>query len=139
MITACFLEELWNLPATGFTFLSDVSLLEDADQYLSCDDGSIGSVGSVVLNDNRLNTATVAYYNGATPGSTACFVYDRSSGYELNATTTAERVCQSDGLWSGSPIVCGMSTCINALLPDPCRHAGNFDVCGMVCKFVSVN
>ena len=104
--TGCSPRDLWDLSAADATFLSDVSLLEDAAQYLSCDDGS---VGSVVLNDNRLNTATVAYYNGATPGSTACFVCDRSSGYELNATTTAERVCQSDGLWSGSPIVCGMS------------------------------
>ena len=56
--------------------------------------------------NTTLNTATVAYYTGITPGSMACFVCDESSGYELN-TTTNERVCHSDGMWSGSPIVCG--------------------------------
>ena len=101
---ACFLEELWSLPATGFAFLSDVSLLNDAAQYPRCDDRS---VGSVVLRDNRLNTATVAYYNGTTTGSRACFVCNTVSGYALN-TTTSERVCLSDGTWSGSPIICGM-------------------------------
>ena len=57
--------------------------------------------------NTTLNTATVAYYTGTAPGSTACFVCDRSSEYELNSTIT--RVCQSNGLWSGSPIECGMS------------------------------
>ena len=101
--TACFLEELWNLPATSFAFLSDVSLLEDAAQYPSCD---TGSVGRVALRDDRLNTATVAYYNDTTTGSRACFVCNNINGYALN-TTTSERVCQSDGTWSGSPIICG--------------------------------
>ena len=101
--TGCFLMELWDLSATDATFLTDVSLLDDAAQYPRCDDRS---VGSVVLRDNRLNTATVAYYNGTMSGSSACFVCDESSG---NKTTTADRVCQSDGMWSGSPIVCGMS------------------------------
>ena len=102
--TDCFLEELWNLPATGFAFLSDLSSLNDsAAQYPRCDDES---VGSVVLRDDRLNTATVAYYNGTTTGSRACFVCDESSGHALN-TTTNERVCLSDGTWSGSPIICG--------------------------------
>ena len=96
--------ELWDLSATDATFLTDVSLLNaSAAQYPTCD---AGSVGSVVLRDNRLNTATVAYYSGTTSGSSACFVCDESSG---NKTTTADRVCQSDGMWSGSPIVCGMS------------------------------
>ena len=101
--TACFLEELWNLPASGFAFLPDVSLLEDVAQYPSCDDGS---VGSAVLNDSRLNTATVAYYSGTTTGSRACFVCNSVNGYALN-TTTSERICQSDGTWSGNPIICG--------------------------------
>ena len=96
--------ELWNLPAADATFLSDVSLLDIA-QYPSCD---AGSVGSAVLRDNRLNTATVAYYSGTTPGSTACFVCDESNGYAPNTTTTAVRVCQNDVIWSGSPITCGM-------------------------------
>ena len=95
--TGCNLTELWNLPAANATILSDVT------QYLSCDDSS---AESVVLRDTTLNTATVAYYNGTTPGSTACFVCDRSSEYELNSTIT-ERVCQNDGTWSGSPITCG--------------------------------
>ena len=99
--TDCFPEELWNLPDTDFAFLSDLSSL-DAAQYPSCDDGS----RSVGLMDNRLNTATVAYYSGTTTGSRACFVCDESSGYALN-TTTSERVCLSDGTWSGSPIICG--------------------------------
>ena len=98
--TDCFLEELWNLEDTRFAFLPDVGSLED---YPSCDDGS----RSVGLMDNRLNTATVAYYNGTTTGSTACFVCNDVSGHALN-TTTNERVCQSDGTWSGSPIICGM-------------------------------
>ena len=98
--------ELWVLSATDATFLTDVSLLNaSAAQYPSCNDGS---VGSVVLEDTTLNTATVAYYNGTMSGSSACFVCDESSGYELNTPTAADRVCQSDGMWSGSPIVCGM-------------------------------
>ena len=98
--------ELWNLSAADATFLSDVSLLgDDAAQYPSCDDGS---VGSAVLRDDRLSTATVAYYTGTTPGSRACFVCDESSGYGLNTTTTAVRVCRNDVTWSGSPIICGM-------------------------------
>ena len=96
--------ELWNLPAADGIFLPGVSSLNDtADQYPNCDDGSIGSVG---LMDNRLNTATVAYYSGITTGSTACFVCDVESEYELNSTIT--RVCQPNGLWSSRPITCGM-------------------------------
>ena len=101
---ACFLEEFWNLAAAGATFLPDVTLLDDAAQYPSCDGGS---VGSAVLMNTTLNTTTVAYYTGTTPGSSACFVCDDSSRYELN-TTTNERVCRSNGTWSGSPIMCGM-------------------------------
>ena len=101
----CSLRELWNLPATDATFLPDVSLLDDATQYQSCDGRS---VGSVALRNNRLNTATVAYYSGTTPGSRACFVCEESSGYQLNSTIT-ERVCQNDAAWSGSPIICGTS------------------------------
>ena len=96
--------ELWNLPVTDANFLSDVSLLDDAAQYPSCDDSS---VGSVVLRDNRLNTATVAYYNGTTSGSRACLVCDESNGYAPNTTTTAERVCLPEATWSQNPIVCG--------------------------------
>ena len=95
--------ELWNLSTTS-TFLRDVSSLDDATQYHSC---VHGSVGSVALKDSRLNTSTVAYYTGITPGSRACFVCDENSGYELN-TTTNERICQSDATWSEDPITCGM-------------------------------
>ena len=96
--------EVWNLPATDATFLTDVSLLNDsAARYPSCDSGS---VGSVALLNTTLKTATVAYYNGTTPGSRACFVCDKSSGYELN-TTTNGRVCQNDATWSGNGILCG--------------------------------
>ena len=96
--------ELWNLSTTNTTFLHDVSLLDDADQYHSC---VHGSVGSAVLKDTALNMVTVAYYTGITPGSRACFVCDENSGYELN-TTTNERICQSDAIWSEDPITCGM-------------------------------
>ena len=99
--------ELWNLSAPGVSFLPTVTVLDDATQYPSCINKS---VGSVVLMNTALNTATVAYYSGITPGSTACFVCDESSGYELSTTTTTERVCQSNTLWSGSPITCGMFT-----------------------------
>ena len=102
--TACSLVELWNPPAAGVTFLPDVSLLNDSAQYPSCD---AAGVGSAVLVNTTLNTATVAYYTGTTPGSSACFVCDESSGYELN-TVTNERVCRSNGTWSGSAIMCGM-------------------------------
>ena len=98
--------DLWNLPAAGATFLTGVSLLDDAAQYLSCD---TGSVGSVVLVNTTLNTSTVAYYTGTTPGSTACFVCNNGSEYELN-TTIDVRFCQSNGTWSKSAITCG--TCI---------------------------
>ena len=90
------------MSAPGVTFLSDVSLLDDSARYPSCDDES---VGSAVLKNTTFNTATVAYYTGTTPGSTACFVCGRNSGYEL---LTNERVCQSNSTWSGSPIICGM-------------------------------
>ena len=76
--------------------------MNDAVHYPSC---GAGSVGSAVLVNTTLNTATVAYYTGTTDGSRACFVCDE--GYELN-TTANERVCQRNGLWSGNPIVCGM-------------------------------
>ena len=96
--------ELWNLSTTNTTFLNDVSLLDDAAQYESCINGS---VGSAALKDSRLSTSTVVYYTGTTPGSTACFVCDENRGYELN-TTTNERICQSDATWSEGPITCGM-------------------------------
>ena len=102
--TDCSPMELWHQSANGFSFLPDVSLLEDADEYPSCGDGIIGSV---VLKDTTLNIATVAYYNGNATGSRACFVCNNGSGYELNAATNV-RVCQTNALWSGSPIVCGM-------------------------------
>ena len=101
--TGCNLTELWNPSAANTTFLTDVSLLNDATQYPSCDDGS---VGSVVLLNTTLNTAIVAYYTGTTAGSIACFVCN--NGYELSTTIT-ERHCQRNGLWSGNPIICGMS------------------------------
>ena len=96
--------KLWNLSTTNTTFLRDVSSLYNAAQYQSC---VTGSVGSVVLKDSRLNTSTVAYYTGITPGSRACFVCDEKSGYELN-TTINERICQSDATWSENPVRCGM-------------------------------
>ena len=102
--TDCSPRQLWNLPATGFNFLTDVSLLDNAVQYQSCD---VGSVGSAVLNDTRFNTATVAYYSGNTPGSSACFVCNNDSEYELN-TTMSVRFCRSNGTWSKSAITCGM-------------------------------
>ena len=99
--TACNITELWNLPALGVTLLSDVSSLDDA-QYPSCNNSNVGSVALV---NTILNTATVAYYTGTTPGSMACFVCN--DGYELNTTTTVERFCERSGLWSGNSIVCG--------------------------------
>ena len=93
--------ELWNLSTTNTTFLCDVSLLDDAAQYQSC---VHGIVGSVALKDIRLNTSTVAYYTGITPGSRACLSVMRTVGM----TTTNERICQSDATWSESPITCGM-------------------------------
>lgn len=98
------MEELWDQSAVGFTFLPDVSLLHNATQYTSC---GAGFVGSAVLEDTIINTATVAYYTGTTAGSSACFACDEDSGYELNATIH-ERVCRSNGTWSGSKITCGM-------------------------------
>ena len=78
--------ELWDLSATDATFLTDVSLLNvSTAQYPSCDDVS---VGSVVLENTTLNMATVAYYTGTTPGSTACFVWERKS----NATMCSTRI-----------------------------------------------
>ena len=103
--TDCSVVELWDLPAADVTFILDVSLLEHGAQYPSCD---AGSVGSAVLVNTTLNTATVAHYSGTTPGSAACFVCDESSGYTLN-TSTNERVCQRNITWSGSSIVCGKS------------------------------
>ena len=54
----CSPRDLWNLAAaTDATLLSDVSLLDDAAQYPSCD---AGSVGIAALVNTTLNTATVA-------------------------------------------------------------------------------
>ena len=107
--TDCFLNELWDLSVAGTTFFSDISLLNDsAAQYLSCDPES---VGAAALNDNRVDTATVAYYTGTTAGSRVCFVCDKDNGYSTSMNeqhpTTSERVCQTNGTWSGSPIICG--------------------------------
>ena len=104
--TGCSLRELWNLSATDATFLTDFSFLNDANtaQYPTCNNSS---VGSAVLRNTTLNTATVAYYTGTTPGSMACFVCDESSGYAPNVVAATERVCQNDGTWSGSLITCG--------------------------------
>ena len=99
--TGCKINELWNLPAPGAIILPNVSSLDAAAQYPSCDDES---VGSAVLENTALNTATVAYYNGTTAGSRACFVCD--NGYEPS-TNTNERFCKESGLWSGNSIVCG--------------------------------
>ena len=97
----CSLMELWDLSSTNAIFLNDISLLDNAAQYRSCvtDNNS-----SAVVKDTALNITTVAYYNGTTPGSRACFVCDE---YELNVTIN-ERVCQTDATWSGGPITCGM-------------------------------
>ena len=102
LIAGCSLMELWDLPAADVAFLPDVSSLNEASQYPSCD---AGSIGSVVLEDTKLNTAIVVYYTGNY--TKACFVCNNGSGYELNTAAT-ERVCQSNGKWSGSPIICGM-------------------------------
>ena len=56
-----------------------------------------------MLENTTLNTATVAYYNGTTPGSMACFVCNDE--YKLN--TTEKRFCERSGLWSGNSVVCG--------------------------------
>ena len=96
--------ELWNLPANN-TFLRDSSSRNDTAQYPACVDGSIGSVE---LKDIKFNTITVAYYDGTTAGSRACFVCDERSGFELNTSTINVRVCQSDTTWSGIPMMCGM-------------------------------
>ena len=77
--------ELWNLPATNATFQSNVSLLDDAVQYPSCNNKN------AVLVNTILNTTTVAYYIGTTP---ACFVCDKYSGYEPNSAIN-KTVCQS--------------------------------------------
>ena len=61
-----------------------------------------------MLGNTTLNTATVAYYSGTTPGSRACFVCDESSGYAPNTTISIERACQNDGRWSRTPVVCGV-------------------------------
>ena len=82
--TDCSSMELWELPAAGFNFLPDVSLLGDAARCPNCDDRSDAATNmSAVLNDTTHNTATVAY-------------------------STMERFCRSDALWSGSPIRFGM-------------------------------
>ena len=103
--TDCSTRDFWNLSAADATFLPDVSSLNDsAAQYPSCNNDSIGSV---VLMDKTLDSTTVAYYTGVTPGSRACFVCSVSSGCEPNTATVAERACLNDGAWSGSPITCG--------------------------------
>ena len=111
LFTDCSPVDLWNLPAANANFLSDVSLLDDSStRYPSCD---TRSVGSVVLRNTTLNTATVAYYTGTTAGSSACFVCDESSGYTTN---TSDRVCQRNGLWSGNFIMCGKSLYVVSML-----------------------
>ena len=86
----------------GAAFMTDISSLDYAAvQYPNCDAEIIWS-----FVHTRLNTATVAYYNGTTPGSRVCFVCDEINGYVLN-TTFNERYCQSDGTWSTGPTICG--------------------------------
>ena len=57
---ACFLEEFWNLAAAGATFLPDVSLLDDAAQYPSCDGGSVGS--AVLMNTTQKYAKILPYF-----------------------------------------------------------------------------
>ena len=100
--TDCSLEGHRNQSIAGTTFMTDVSSLDYAAvHYPNCDAEIIWS-----FVHTRLNTATVAYYNGTTPGSRVCFVCDKNNGYVLN-TTFNERYCQSDGTWSTSPTICG--------------------------------
>ena len=104
--------DLWDLPATGYAFLPDVTLLQDAANYPSCGNTSVGSAAVV---NTILNTSTVAYYTGTTFNSRACFVCDEKSGYRSN-TNFSERVCQSDETWSRSPIICGMLVITNTIV-----------------------
>jgi len=97
--------ELWDLPVADGFLLTNISLLDDAAQYPSCNNGNMGSA---VLEDATLNTVTVAYYNGITPGSSACFVCDDDSGYALDAPVNV-RICQSDATWSRNSMMCGTS------------------------------
>ena len=100
----CSLEELKNQSTAGAIFLTDASSLDDvAAQYSSCDTG-IRLLDTRL--DTRLDTATVAYYNGTTPGSRVCFLCDKSNGYALN-TTFNETYCQKDGTWSRNSTICG--------------------------------
>ena len=92
--------ELWNLATTNATILPNITFLDDDDQYPSCNNGS---VWKAMLGNTTFNTATVAYYNGTTPGLIACLVCDE---YEPNPTIN-ERVCQNDVAWSKSTILCG--------------------------------
>ena len=94
----CDPASLWNLPAPDAVFTQDSA----PDQ--NCNANTQGS--STLLN-TTLSTATLACYNGTSPGSVAGFVCDDI--YELN-TTTVERVCQMVGnnaTWSGNPVTCG--------------------------------
>ena len=112
----CSLMELWDLSSTNAIFLNDISFLNNAAQYQSC---VTDNISSAVLKDTALNITTVAYYNGTTPGSRACFVCD---GYELNVTIN-ERVCQTDATWSGGPITCGMYNYLSVLFyPYECNY-----------------
>ena len=117
----CSLMELWDLSSTNAIFLNEISLLDNAAQYRSC---VADNISSAVLKDTVLNITTVAYYNGTTPGSRACFVCD---GYELNVTIN-ERVCQSDATWSGSPITCGMCNYLPvSFYPHECNEDNQRD------------
>ena len=80
-------------------------VLDEAARYPSC---ITGGFGSAVLENTTLNTATVAYLTGTTPGSIACFVCDDDSGYALD-TPVNERICRRDATWSSNSMICGMS------------------------------
>ena len=115
--TGCSPMELWNQPGNT-TFLIESSFRNDTSQYPTCVDGSIGSID---FKDMRLNTFTVAYYDGTTTGSRACFVCDENNGFDLNTTTINVRVCQSDATWSGVPMMCGM-LCTSIDIASTCTY-----------------
>ena len=108
--TGCSRVQLWILSSRSLTDVR--SLNTSTAQYPTCVNDSVGSIALV---NTTLNTATVAYYTGITPGSRACLVCDKSSGYAPSIAVT-ERVCQSDGTWSGSPIICGTLTFVTCYI-----------------------
>ena len=73
------------------------------------------SVPCSSLNDPKDGTISCSLGDDGTPSYEDTCSFTCNTGYEL--TGNSERICQSDGNWSGSPVSCIIMECPSSSLP----------------------